>query len=101
MLGTSDIGKRRPRVDLPLKKIREKLGGKGVSDEDLLLRFIMKGEKEIQAMRAMGPPRQYFHASLPLVTLIQELNKHARVRYIHIEQGADSLVIQHRSSSSQ
>jgi len=90
----------RPRLDLPLKKIREKLGGKGVSDEDLLLRFIMKGEKEIQAMRAMGPPRQYFHASLPLATLIQELNKHARVRYIHIEQGANSLVIQHRSPSS-
>jgi oxaloacetate decarboxylase (Na+ extruding) subunit alpha len=85
--------------DIPLKEIREKLGGSGVSDEEFLLRFIMKGEQEIQAMRAAGPPRQYYDTSLPLLTLIQELQKHTRVRYINLEQGANSLVIQNRSSN--
>lgn len=85
--------------DIPLKEIREKLGGSGVSDEEFLLRFIMKGEQEIQAMRAAGPPRQYYDTSLPLLTLIQELKKHTRVRYINLEQGANSLVIQNRSSN--
>lgn len=89
----------RPRSDTPLKDIRAELGGPNLSDEDLLLRFIMKGEREIQDMRAAGPPKKYRHASLPLLTLIKELQKRARVRYIQIQHGADSLFIRNRSSS--
>ena len=35
----------------------------------------MKGEQEIAAMRAAGPPKQYFNAALPLLTLIEELKQ--------------------------
>jgi oxaloacetate decarboxylase alpha subunit len=82
----------------PLKEIRESLGGPGVSDEELLLRFIMKGEQEIQAMRAAGPPKQYSSATTPLLTLLKELSKNERPRYIHIQKGGESLVLQRRSS---
>ena len=88
----------RQRREIPLKEIREKLGGAGVSDEEFLLRFIMKGEQEIAAMRAAGPPKQYFNSTLPLVTLLQELKKHTKVRYIRAQRGSDSLVIQNQSS---
>ena len=80
-----------------LKQIRQRLGGPGVSDEEFLLRYIMKGEEEIRAMRAAGRPKQYFNATLPLLTLLQELEKHGSVRYIHVQRGKDSLVVQNRS----
>jgi oxaloacetate decarboxylase alpha subunit len=89
----NELGARQKR-EIPLKEIREKLGGAGVSDEEFLLRFIMKGEQEIAAMRAAGPPKQYFNSTLPLVTLLQELKKHTKVRYIRAQRGSDSLVIQ-------
>ena len=85
--------------DIPLKDLRDKLGGPGVSDEEFLLRYIMKGEDEIRAMRAAGPPRKYLGAETPLLTLIEELGKHKQVRYVQVQRGSDSLVIQNQSSS--
>jgi oxaloacetate decarboxylase alpha subunit len=88
----------RQNSDIPLKEIREKLGGPGLSDEELLLRYIMKGEQEIAAMRAAGPPKQYCNTTPPLLTLLQELKNHTGVRYIQVQRGSESLVIQNRSA---
>ena len=87
----------RQRRDIPLAEIRDTLGGSGDSDEEFLLRYIMKGEQEIEAMRAAGPPKRYYNAAMPLVTLLQELEKHKRVRYVRVQRGGDSLVIQNRA----
>ena len=89
----------RKRPDIPLKELRGQFGGAGVSDEEFLLRYIMKGEQEIEAMRAAGRPRQYGSTSLPLVTLLQELKKHREVRYVHVQRADSSLVIENRSSA--
>jgi len=89
----------RNRPDLSLKEIRDQFGGASVSDEEFLLRYIMKGGQEIDAMRAAGRPRQYFDTSLPLITLLQELKKHSGVRYIHVERGGDSLAVENRSGA--
>ena len=88
----------RQRREITMRELRDQLGGPGVSDEEFLLRYIMKGEEEIGAMRAAGPPKQYFNASLPLVTLLRELDKHTAVRYIRVQRGGDSLLIQNRSA---
>jgi len=77
-----------------LKKLREQFGGPGVSDEEFLLRYIMKGEKEIAAMRAGGPAKQYFDSRMSLLNLIEELGKHKRIRYVYVQRGADSLLVQ-------
>lgn len=90
-----ELAARRKR-EVSLKQIRKQLGGPGVSDEEFLLRYIMKGEEEIAAMRAAGPPKQYFNAATPLLTLLQELEKHKRVRYIQVQRGGDSLVLHNR-----
>ncbi|OGA18308.1 MAG: hypothetical protein A3H32_12895 [Betaproteobacteria bacterium RIFCSPLOWO2_02_FULL_63_19] len=90
----------RKNPDISLKEVRSRLGGPGVSDEEFLLRYIMKGEAEIQAMRAAGPPKRYFNASLPLLTLVQELGKHRRIGYVKLQRGKDSLVVQGRSTPS-
>lgn len=88
----------RQKRDVTLNEIREQLGGPGVSDEEFLLRYIMKGEEEIAAMRAAGHPRRYLSIAMPLLTLIQELGKHEAVRFIQVQRGRDSLVMQNRSS---
>ncbi|OGA03943.1 MAG: hypothetical protein A3I00_08240 [Betaproteobacteria bacterium RIFCSPLOWO2_02_FULL_64_12] len=84
---------------ISLKEIRDKLGGPGVSDEEFLLRYIMKGEQEVAAMHAAGRPKQYYNAAMPLLTLLQELAKHKRVRYVQVQRGGDSLVIENRTSA--
>lgn len=85
-------------VDVPLKEIRAHFGGAAVSDEEFLLRYIMKGVQEIEAMRAAGPPRRYYNRSAALATLVQELAKQRRVRYVHFERGGSSVTVGSRSS---
>lgn len=89
--------KERPDMDVPLHKVRERLGGSDLSDEELLLRYVMKGEQEIKAMRAAGPPRKYGCTSMSLASLIKELDRHPRVRFVHIQRSDNSLVVQGRS----
>ena len=86
-------------VDIPLRELRDGFGGAGVSDEEFLLRYIMRGEREVEAMHAAGPPRQYRDSSAPLLTLLQELKKHSGVRYIQVQRGADSLVLRNRTAA--
>ncbi len=82
------------RMDMSVEDVARKMGWSGLSDEEFLLRYIMKGESEIQAMRDAGPPKQYFHAGMPLASLLGELGG---VRYIHMQRGADSLMLENRS----
>ena len=101
LLGTRRAEELRARAgrqheEIPLKQIREQLGGPGVSDEEFLLRYIMKGEQEVAAMHAAGPPKQYCTSAMPLLTLLQALGRHKNVRYVRVQRGADTLVLQAR-----
>ena len=98
LVGRSRAEKRAAREnrDIPLKELRDKLGGPGVSDEEFLLRYIMKGEDEIRAMRAVGAPRKYLGAEMPLLALIDELGKHKQVRYVQVQRGGDSLLVRNQ-----
>ena len=87
----------RTAEELTLSELREKLGAPGVSDEELMMRCIMQGTREIDAMRAAGPPKRYYSSDMPLLTLLQELKTRAAVRYIKIQRGADSIVVQRRA----
>ena len=58
--------------DLSLAEVRQRFGGAGVSDEELVLRVIA-GEAAVQAMLAAGAPREYLNARQPLVRLIAAL----------------------------
>ena len=44
--------------DLSLQEVRQKFGGAGVSDEELVLRVIA-GEAAVKAMLAAGAPKEY------------------------------------------
>jgi len=73
-------------VEVTLKELREKLGGPGVSDDELLLRYFA-GEAEVREMRAAGPPRSYLSVENPLITLIDELSKKKNLTHVHIRKG--------------
>ncbi|MHA1108279.1 MAG: biotin carboxyl carrier protein, partial [Alphaproteobacteria bacterium] len=47
-----------------LAEMRRKYGGAGVSDEDMMLRWIMSKE-EVDTMHAAGPPKEYLSATQP------------------------------------
>ncbi len=89
------LGKR-PLDDISLEECRRKIGTAGISDEELMMRTIMGGAKEIEAMVAAGPPRRYLTSDLPLVKLIDQLKKHSRIRHVQIQCGADLLSLQNR-----
>jgi oxaloacetate decarboxylase alpha subunit len=77
-----------------IEEIRQNLGGSSVSDDDLILRYIIQEEKEILAMRAAGPPREYFTSTNPLVMIIHELLQRGELGYVHVSKGDFSLTLQ-------
>ncbi|MFQ5683003.1 MAG: hypothetical protein ACE5HC_06995 [Candidatus Binatia bacterium] len=84
--------------ELSLREVRRKLGGRGVSDEELLLRWLLSKE-EIDTMRAAGPPKEYLSATQPLVTLIEELTKRTDCNRIQVQKPGLSLTLERRGGS--
>jgi oxaloacetate decarboxylase (Na+ extruding) subunit alpha len=91
---------RRPPDLRSIEELRAALAGPGVSDEELLMRAIMQGTREIDAMRAAGEPKRYLTSDMPIVTLLDQLNRQPNVRYISIQRGGDSVVLQRRNASA-
>jgi oxaloacetate decarboxylase alpha subunit len=82
--------------DLTLQEVRGKIGGPGVSDDELLLRWLLRKE-EIEAMRAAGPPKEYISAIHPLVTLIRELAQRTDLSRVRVEKEGFSLTLEKRA----
>jgi oxaloacetate decarboxylase alpha subunit len=81
--------------DLSLKEVRQKIGGRGVSDDELLLRWLLHRE-DIDAMRAAGPIKEYSTAIHPLVTLIEELAQRTDCNRVHMDKPGFSLTVEKR-----
>ncbi|MEW9672147.1 hypothetical protein [Ammoniphilus sp. 3BR4] len=82
--------------DTPIHKIKEQFGGPHLSDEEFLLRYIMKGTQEIEAMRMAGPYKKYFSASMPILNLLDKLGK-SKVTHVEIKS-QDSLLVLKRKT---
>jgi oxaloacetate decarboxylase (Na+ extruding) subunit alpha len=80
-----------------VQEVRQRLGGPGVSDEEVLLRWNL-GKDEIATMRAAGPPKEYLTVRQPLVTLIEELSKRSGWKQIHVQKG--NMVLSLRTKDS-
>jgi oxaloacetate decarboxylase alpha subunit len=88
----------RQKPNVTLQDLRAGLGGTALSDEEFLLRYIMKGDQEIQAMRAAGRPKQYLNSAVPVVQLLEELKKHQSIRYVSLQKHGESLLLENRSA---
>ena len=83
--------------NLSLDEVRRHYGGRGVPDEELVLRVIA-GPTAVEEMLAAGAPRAYALCNQPLVSLIDELSRNKRVARVYIRKGDFSLAIGRRIS---
>ena len=79
-----------------LKEVRERYGGTGISDEELLLRFYA-GPEQVETMKAAGPRKEYLNARHSLVRLVEEISRKRDLSRVYIRKGDYSLTMEQRS----
>jgi oxaloacetate decarboxylase alpha subunit len=90
----------RPIEDVSVHDVRQSIGAPGLSDDELLLRVIMQGTSEIDAMRAAGLPRRYSSTGMPLLTLVEQLTQSTGIRYVRVQRGGDAITVQNRAGAA-
>ena len=78
--------------DPSLKEMKRKFGGKGVSDEELILRWITSKE-DVDAMHAAGPAQEYMSAEKPIAWLVRELSKRTDLSLVNVTKPGLSLTL--------
>lgn len=87
-----------PRPQSTLQEIRNELGGPDVSDEELLLRWLLNKD-DIAAMRAAGPSKEYNTARHPLVRLMAELTQQTDCNIIQVSKPGFALSLEKNVSA--
>ncbi|MGE5219262.1 MAG: hypothetical protein ACM3SP_19870 [Chloroflexota bacterium] len=77
--------------------LRSKLGGPSLSDDELLMRYVV-GNEDVEAMRAAGAPRQYRDGQKPLLALLEELTRRDR-NQIYVRKPGFSLALEKRATN--
>ena len=78
-----------------IEQLRSKLGGPSLSDDELLMRYVV-GNEDVEAMRAAGAPKHYSGAGNPLLTLIQELSRKKDCSQIYVRRDGLLLKLEKR-----
>jgi len=81
-----------------IREVRKELDCEGVSDEEMLLRFIVRDNESIQAMRTKGTPKEYPLACKSVLALLQELTRYKDFSEILIQKKDFSLRLQGSSA---
>ena len=85
---------KRPDAPEPsLADMRKRFGGAGVSDEDMMLRWLF-GAADVAAMHAAPAPTDYPSGRHPVVSLIEALTKRTDCSRIHISKPGLSLTLE-------
>ncbi|MCC6890488.1 MAG: hypothetical protein IT536_18330 [Hyphomicrobiales bacterium] len=80
-----------------IEDMRRNLDGANISEEELLLRWLLTRE-DIAAMRAAGPAKEYVTAGHPLVRLMRELMQNADSDLIEVSRPGFSLRLGRRAA---
>jgi oxaloacetate decarboxylase alpha subunit len=88
---------RRELRQMSVQELRRKLGGPGVSDEEILLRFFTSKE-DVDNMRAAGPARLYANGRNPLLHLLKELTRITNRSSISVRSGDVSVHLRRNSA---
>lgn len=81
-----------------IEEVRARLGGPGVSDDELLMRYVV-GKDDVEAMRAASGPREYISARKPLLALLEDLTRRTDCNKIYIQKDGFSVRLEKRSGS--
>src|SRR5262245_1707880 len=79
-----------------IEEVRSKLGGPSLSDDELLMRYVV-GNEDVEAMRAAGAPKEYSDTRNPLLTLVRELTQRSDCSQIYVSKNGFSLALEKRA----
>ena len=77
-----------------LEEVRREMGATGIDDDEFLLRYIVREEKEIRALREAAPSPPHSFLKNPTMALIQELAKIRDRSRIFVQKGDVSITLQ-------
>ncbi len=80
-----------------LDEVRQKFGGPGVSDEELVIR-VVAGPDSVKEMLAAGAPREFLDATRPVSVLVKQLAAARELRQVHIQRNDLSLRLGQRDA---
>ncbi len=80
-----------------LDEVRQKFGGPGVSDEELVIR-VVAGPDSVNAMLAAGAPKEFLDARRPVSVLLKQLAGARELRQVHIRRDDLSLRMEQRDA---
>jgi oxaloacetate decarboxylase alpha subunit len=80
-----------------IQELRSKLGGPTLSDDELLMRYVV-GNEDVESMRAAGAPKQYSDTCNPLLALVRELTQRKDCSKIYVRKNGFSLALEKRGS---
>jgi oxaloacetate decarboxylase alpha subunit len=79
-----------------IEEVRNKLGGRSLSDDELLMRYVV-GKEDVEALRAAGAPKAYSDVKKPLLALLRDLTQRKDYNQIYVHK--DGLSISLRKDS--
>jgi oxaloacetate decarboxylase (Na+ extruding) subunit alpha len=86
------------RTNPTIAEMRRDLNAETVSDEELLLRWLLTKE-DIAAMRAAGPAKEYVTQRHPLVKLMADLTCRADCNLIQVSKPGFALTLERRAAA--
>ncbi len=86
----------RTPAQLSLQEVKDRLGGKNISDDELLLRYF-SSEQDVEIMKASPSSQQYLSATDSVVNLIERLTKRDTHRQVYIRTREVSLRLEKRA----
>ena len=86
------------RTQPSLAEMRRDLDAATVSDEELLLRWLLNKE-DIETMRAAGPAKEYVTSRHPLVKLMADLTRGADCNLIQVSKPGFALTLERKMAA--
>jgi oxaloacetate decarboxylase alpha subunit len=78
-----------------IEDVRSKLGGPSLSDDELLMRYVV-GSEDVEALRTAGAPKEYSDTHKPIVILLRDLAQRKDCHQILIRKHGMSLRLEKR-----
>ncbi len=68
-----------------IEELRSKLGGPSLSDDELLMRYVV-GNEDVEALRTAGAPKDYSDSRKPILALLRDLSRRKDCSQISIRK---------------
>jgi oxaloacetate decarboxylase alpha subunit len=78
-----------------IQEVRSKLGGPAVSDDELLMRYVV-GNEDVEALRTAGAPKDYSDGQKPILALLRDLSRRKDCSQISIRKDGLFLTLEKR-----